>query len=523
MKKLILILVSTLTIISCSETIEAERIPWTSTSEEAKVLFEEFLTNIERRQWDPKIQEALFDSIAKLDPSFFVPKLFNNFKDGEERRALVRLAYENKDKVSDLESRFIESNFERRINGSIVKQDQIMDAIIADYPQYYQLRIWSGDIKNSLDVKSCEKRWEEALEINPNSFEAYVNLAFLHFPTGNNFSMLASDERDLTKAETLLNKAKKILPQSSRPSRFLGNVYRAQSEFEKALASYKESLEIIKEYETGDQSDPYANSLLMVGHVYTFQGEYDKARNYYDDAIKISNEYWKVSVGELKSHTYMYQKDFAGALYVLSEIQDQIKKFDLDTVTKINYTIWMESAKFRALGHSQKQDETIASSQKIKELRSNRSEFLLVNAFDDNEKERILSNLSNSNMELDIWYNILFGNYDTARSQINDYSSMAKKELEFDPNAMNSFYKFSGYLNLMEGNPQKSIDQYSNLSKVEMTGDSYHSYFLALAKKAIGQEEESKEMFVALANDNFATWQNSIIKNLAKAQIKTNL
>lgn len=523
MKKLILLLLTILSIISCSEAVQAERIPWTSTSEEAKVLFEEFLTNIERRQWDPKIQEALFDSIAKLDPNFFVPKLFNNFKDGEERRALVRLAYENKDKVSDLESRFIESNFERRINGSIVKQDQIMDAIIADYPQYYQLRIWSGDIKNSLDVKSCEKRWEEALEINPNSFEAYVNLAFLHFPTGNNFSMLASDERDLTKAETLLNKAKKILPQSSRPSRFLGNVYRAQSEFEKALASYKESLEIIKEYETGDQSDPYANSLLMVGHVYTFQGEYDKARNYYDDAIKISNEYWKVSVGELKSHTYMYQKDFAGALYVLSEIQDQIKKFDLDTVTKINYTIWMESAKFRALGHSQKQDETIASSQKIKKLSSNRSEFLLANAFDDNEKERILSNLSNSNMELDIWYNILFGNYDTARSQINDYSSMAKKELEFDPNAMNSFYKFSGYLNLMEGNPQKSIDQYSNLSKVEMTGDSYHSYFLALAKKAIGQEEESKEMFVALANDNFATWQNSIIKNLAKAQIKTNL
>ena len=36
-------------------------------------------------------------------------------------------------------------------------------------------------------------------------------------------------------------------------------------------------------------------------------------------------------------------------------------------------------------------------------------------------------------------------------------------------------------------------------------------------------EEQSKEMFVALANDNFATWQNSIIKNLAKAQIKTNL
>ena len=523
MKKLILLLISALTIISCSETIEAERIPWTSTSEEAKALFEEFLTNIERRQWDPEIQEALFDSIAKLDPNFFVPKLFNNFKDADERRVLVRLAYENKDKVSDLESRFIESNFERRINGSIVKQDQIMDAIIADYPQYYQLRIWSGDIKNGLDVKASEKRWEEALEINPNSFEANVNLAFLHFPTGVNFTMLASDDRDLKKAETLLNNAKKILPESSRPSRFLGNVYRAQSEFDKALAAYKESLEIIKEYETGDKSDPYANSLLMVGHVYTFQEKYDEARTYYEDAIKISNEFWKVSIGELKSHTYMYQKDFAGAVFVLSEIQDQIKTFDIDTIQKTNYTIWMETAKFRAFGHSQKQDETIASVKKIKDLRSSRSEILLANAFDDTEKQRILSNLSNSNMELDIWYNILFGNYDTARAQINDYNSMAQKELEFDPNAMNNFYKFSGYLNLMEGNPQQSIAEYSNLSKVDMSDDSYHSYFLALAKKAIGEEEQSKEMFVALANDNFATWQNSIIKNLAKAQIKTNL
>jgi cation diffusion facilitator CzcD-associated flavoprotein CzcO len=179
--------------------------------QEAKILFEQFLTNVERSNWNPETQEALFDSIAKLVPNFFVPKLFNNFKDAEERRALVRLAYANRDKVSDLESRIIEANYERRINGTIIRQDQIMDSMIIDFPQYDQLRIWSGDIKNGLDVKAGEKRWEEALEINPNSFEAYVNLAFLHFPTGNNFNMLATDERNLDKAETLLNNAKKIL------------------------------------------------------------------------------------------------------------------------------------------------------------------------------------------------------------------------------------------------------------------------------------------------------------------------
>ena len=81
----------------------------------------------------------------------------------------------------------------------------------------------------------------------------------------------------------------------------------------------------------------------------------------------------------------------------------------------------------------------------------------------------------------------------------------------------------SGYLNLMEGNPKESIEDYSKLSKEILTDDGYHYYFLALAKKAEGQNEESKQILVDLANNNFATWQNAVVKNLAKAQIKTNL
>ena len=92
-----------------------------------------------------------------------------------------------------------------------------------------------------------------------------------------------------------------------------------------------------------------------------------------------------------------------------------------------------------------------------------------------------------------------------------------------DPNSMDDFFKFSGYLNLMEGKPQESIDFYSRVSKVIIDDDNYHRYFLALANKAIGNTEESEEMLVNLSNDNFARWQNAIVKNLAKAQIKTNL
>ena len=522
MKKLILLLITTLTIISCSETKEIKRIEWTSSSEEAKVLFEEFLTNLENRNWDPKVQEALFDSIVKLDPDFYVPKLFNTFKDVDERRRLVRVSYENRNKVSDLESRYIESEYERRINGSKIIEDQILDSLISDYPQYYQLRIWSGDVKNGIDAKASEKRWMEAMEINPNSFEAYIKLAFLHVPTGGT-SMLATDQRDLAIAEDMLNKAQKILPNSSRPQRYLGNVYRAQSEFDKSLAAYNKSLEMIAKYESGDKSDPYANSLLMVGHVYTFQGQYDKAREIYDKAMEISNDFWKVNMTELKAHTHMYQKDFAGAIFILSDMQEKIKDFDVTDLQKFQWTFWMEWQKFLAFGHSQKQEETIGSLKKMNELSVSADKIRYANAANDQEKQRISLNSSSNMKSFDVWYNILFGDYESARVQLEDYKAMSQKRLTYNPNAMDNFHKLSGYLNLMEGSPQDAIDSYSNLSDEVLTDDNYHLYFLALAKKALGKTEESTELFAELANNNFAQWQNAIVKNLAKAQIKTNL
>ena len=101
------------------------------------------------------------------------------------------------------------------------------------------------------------------------------------------------------------------------------------------------------------------------------------------------------------------------------------------------------------------------------------------------------------------------------------YETLKSEQLEFNPNAMNNFYKYSGYLNLMEGNPNEAIAAYNNLTKEVMDNDSYHSYFYALAKKAIGETEESTILLDRLANDNFATWQNAFVKNLAKAQIQS--
>ena len=525
MKKIILLLIGSLTIISCSETKqELKRITFTSDSEEAIALMEEFMTNSEKREAGSAIQSKLIDSILKLDPNFAMAKVFNWWGAATDNQEKVISAYESIDKVSDLESRFITAAYERRVNGSIIKQDQIMDALIKDYPEHWQLRVFSGDIKNDLlDARGSEKRWEEALELNPSAFNALFGLVFLHIESGSS-TMLPANDRDLEKAKGYLETVRALNPNSSQADRFMGNIYRKENDLDKALAAYQKSNNMIEDKE----SQLYRNGLLMQGHVYTFKGEYEEGRKkYYEGrsgALENKDYQWSMAFTNYIAQGYLYQKNFASAINVLSEMQETVSGFEETELQKINRTSFLEFFKFIAFGHSQKTEETLASISRIKELNGKATQIRLnASNLNDQQKQRIILNRDTGNLSFDVWYNILFGNYDEARSLLDEFSVLSAKQLSFDPNSMDDFFKFSGYLNLMEGKPQEAIDFYSRVSKVIIDDDNYHRYFLALANKAIGNTEESNIMLTNLATDNFARWQNAIVKNLAKAQIKTNL
>jgi len=525
MKKIILLLIASLTIISCSETKqELKRISFTSDSEQAIALMEEFMMNSENREAESDIQQKLIDSILKLDPNFAMAKIFRWWGAGETNRERIISAYESIDKVSDLEGRFISAEYERRINGNIVKQDQIMDKLIEDYPEHWQLRVNSGYIKNQLlDAKGSEKRWEEALELNPGSYEALTSLVFLHIESGAS-TMLPANDRDLEKAKAYLETVRALNPASSRPDRYMGNIYRKENDLDKALASYQKANNMIEDKE----SQLYRNGLLMQGHVYTFKGEYDEGREkYYEGrsgAMKNQDYQWSMAFTNYIAQGYLYQKDFASAISVLSEMQQTVESFEETELQKINRKSFLEFFKFIAFGHSQKPEETLASISKIKELNEKATQIRLSSSdLNQQQKERIILNRDTGNLSFDVWYNILFGNYDEARALLDEFSILSAKQLSYNPNSMDDFFKFSGYLNLMEGKPQEAIDFYSRVSKVIIDDDNYHRYFLALANKAIGNTEESNIMLTSLATDNFARWQNAIVKNLAKAQIETNL
>lgn len=510
--------------IGCESEKEVKTFNYTSNSPEAKALMGEFYKNVEERK--RYLNEKLMDSILKLDPNFSFALIWNGF-DGKGRENFLK-GYNSREGITEIEKTIIEAEYEKRINSDQLKQEEVIENLIEKYPDYYQLYNYLAQVKSELlKVKEAVALWEKSVEINPKNFDAIESLAFLHFPTGANATLLPEDERDLDKAADLLNQLQKLYPNSQIPSRFLGNVYRAKNDFEKAEQAYRNSLKIMDEtFDLTDenQKNTYGNSLLMMGHINTFQGNYNDAREFYQQSIDVSNKWWKVQVSVLNSHTYLYEKKYNEAILVLSKIQNQIPTFDWDNeIQKNNQLFFVEFSKFLAFGHSLNEEETVKSLNNMSELREINKEILIDRALSEEEKSRIELFVDSNKIEMDIWYNILFGNYEKAGSLLADFEKMSQKALQGNPNAMNTYYSLTAYNSLMEGNPDKTIDFYNKLPQQILDDDNYHRYFYALALKATGKTEDSKALMLKLANDNFATWQNSIVKNLAKAQIKTNI
>ena len=99
----------------------------------------------------------------------------------------------------------------------------------------------------------------------------------------------------------------------------------------------------------------------------------------------------------------MYQKDFSSAIRLLSELQEDIKEMDEEDSWINQRLSSVEFNKFFAFGHSQKEEETLLSVQKMKELAEANLKINLANALNDAQKKELNLVLTN------LVYLMLFG------------------------------------------------------------------------------------------------------------------
>ena len=272
-------------------------------------------------------------------------------------------------------------------------------------------------------------------------------------------------------------------------------------------------------------SREYATLLLVNGHNFVFKKEYDKARELYSSSIElansIGNNWGGISTALWSTETYIYEKKYDEAIKAIDLVEESIVADENLSDLQKNYRLYQcDFERYLAYGHSQMQDNAYESLQNMNDHSDKSKNLRIELATSDSEVERIELEVEINKEFNNIWYLILFGEFEDATEQLKSYSQLSSSYLVYDSKAMVNFYKLSGYLNLMSGNVDASLSFYNQIPRELLDGDNYHLYFYALAVNAKGDKEKSTEIFQYLANYNFAGWENSVVRSLAQAQLE---
>ena len=495
---------------------EIKLIPLTTNSEKALELMRTVMANAEEFRGNDN--PSLLEEILRLDPNFYYAKTYNSLLlENNTYRTNLNNAYENRSNVSEIEEKIIEATYEQYINLNTALADKIVDDLISTYPDYYQLRLLSADLKNDLkDPYKKDLRYAEILEQNPNSFPALFRRAQLHFQVDNNTVNFPIEERNSDLAASYLMKAASIQPNNPGPQRFLGNLYRGQNNLSMAKQAYESSRLLMGEPDEIDSR--YSNILLMLGHVETFSGNYRKARELYDDSIELLDFKEKPGLYQYPVFTYFYERDYEQAIIAFTKMRSEINSSNQDQEWKTNAIVLMEENIFVSHLHNQDEQGANKSLQQLAGFKRNQLNILLTSGA---SREQLMALKNNNDIylqELRIWKDIIFGS-SNIEPQLNRFKALLEKNLTQDPTAMTIYHKYSGYAALMSGDNQAAINHYSKVSNIEMDDDRYHSYFYALALRDIGNTERSSAIFKRVAENTFATRGAALVQMQAKRQL----
>lgn len=504
---------------SCASKKEVKLIPLTSTSKEAIENYRKAVFSASQLEYNE--ENEYFKKAFDLDSNFAMAKIMwnNDSKPGDNRKRLIE-AYNNRAGLSDIESSIIAAQYENSINNDYKKRIQIIDSLINKYPDYYELYIISADIKERAnDAEGALKRYQEALVVNPDCYEAALGIPDLHVYIGNtkrlrNINLLPVKKRNESEALKYFELANKIRPNAPSTARMLGNFYRRKNDLDKALSEYQKAVEL----NTDSLSSSLAFTYNAIGHVYLLKGDYLKARESYEKFIHIGalEDTTIIFAPNAIPVSYLYEKKYEEAIQESMKGINEIEK-EKESINKYSSLFQMQNIIYVAYSHSLKEEEALASLEKLNSYRKKIKEINLANIIDQKQLENLEIGDKINSLNLNITHNILFAHYEEAEEKLIELEKISKEMLKMNPLSMNGFYRFSAHLNLMKGNINESIDFFNKYSGLDQ--DKYYYYFYALALKAQGNKVESDKIFTQIADESFVGWQQAIVRDLAKAQV----
>ncbi len=460
----------------CTETAQQAApvivLPVTTTSDEARAQFMSGLYALDMaRLIDAR---AYFEKATEIDPAFAYAylNLANSANSLEEFTLNLGKAEEAASGVTREEQLLVEiarKGFEADLKGQLATAQDLVE-MAPESPR--ALLTLAG-------VQSLHNIHEEARQSIARAIELAPTMAAAHMQAGNSY--LFSEPRDLNKAEQHMHRAVELAPREPIPPDLLGDVYRAQGQFEKARDAYTEAAKY-----SGDDGMPYQQR----GHVNSFLGDYEAARAEYDESIAMARDNQAAIFGVYRAFVHVHAGDPTAAIEELKGLAARIDNMDIPEPT--GQKIFALGSAITIALHHRMVDEAEALITDWSALMRAQAEQVGTDEFRRNRVSIIAYN--------EALLAIKQGRFDTAVEKANEIATLV--EPDANPRKMEPVHEARGTIALEQGNYEEAAEHFR---QGNYRNTIYIKYNLAKALEGAGQTDEAMELYEDIANWGFNT------------------
>ena len=489
-------LLVTIILSNCSK-INVVKLPITTSSQKALEHYNRAMLSYEVGD-DPE-KRANLDSALVLDPDFAMALEMYDSQDPllkKEHREKAKSLFQ---KITDAEKKMIETRESYR-NGDMDKAIDNANWLVNNHGDSYESYVWLGQVQSDrYELDDAIKNLKKAIELNPDSYDAYSLLMGHHISAGNQV-MLPEEKRDVDIGMKYGDELIRIRSDHGLPYHLKANCYRQLGEFEKAKPLYEKSIQKRK----GLSSE--GTAYVVSGHNYMFGGDLTTARERYASAIKLVDDNpnsWFI-LNLYLTYSYIFDNDYIGAIDNISSVEIQLDERNFDEITLLQRKGQASWHKMICYAHNQMEDEAYSALGQTIKFNKKRAELL--------KDANVTREVKSDEQFQTAWVNILFGKYEDAKKNLEKLKKIQKERN--DPTAMYGYHGLAGMAHLMEGNHELALENFNNGNETAI----YFNYFKGLALKAAGNDEDAKKIFNEIAKTNFSSWNIAIVRRLAKKQ-----
>lgn len=449
-----------------------EEIPMTTESELAQQLYEEgqYLLdvgrNVEARE---RFQAAVAEDPGFVRGHFGQSSASVSF---QEFQQCLDTASENLANASDGEQLMVE------INRTFLTNDteqgvQLATRLTEQYPNSARASIVLAGLQGGQnDNAGARASFERALELDPQNAGALYGLAF---------NYLFGEPKDFAKAEQWASKAIAAFPDEAKGHELMGDVKRAQSDLEAALASYN----------AASEADP---TLAMAhhkrGHVNSFLGNIDEARAAYDAGVAAAQPETKASLAVYKTFTRIHQDDIPAALDELEALAAGVESMGTPAAQVKGLQTFALNSHAAAAMHAGLLDRAAESVAEGNELR-----MAIAADVGTADAERL------QKVACHQWDGLLAaysGNAEAAAEHAHAIAALV--ENDDNPRKLEGMHYVLGMSALAAGDHAAAAE---HLRQADHANNMFIRYKLALAEEGLGNSVEARRMFDEVGRFNF--------------------